>query len=325
MKFDAISLTERKPRPEIQNFYNQIILFTSFQNSRDSRNMNFCLGFKKSKHSEAFVSDFSTRVKRKFINGLIINGWIAVTAIAQRIVSSSGSPTEIWSFTRISITLFWILALFFVSFKLEKFKKCHKLIFLLFDLVQCFGSLSLLPIFIKTEVKYELLSPITNSWCSGLQYIAGILLIESWQIKVLHLLCQIVFFSVYIGIVKSDATPIVYLVCVFFMYAFFFYFREKFTRMEFLEKRKIYEDSEAVKSILDDITEGIVIINQQKKILYFNQPVQKMFQLDNSTIDDLFCRLKIKSMTSNGSSNSPTLQTFEKNFQQVISIFLFCY
>eukprot|EP00331_Platyophrya_macrostoma_P033664 CAMPEP_0176434962 /NCGR_PEP_ID=MMETSP0127-20121128/17015_1 /TAXON_ID=938130 /ORGANISM="Platyophrya macrostoma, Strain WH" /LENGTH=654 /DNA_ID=CAMNT_0017817851 /DNA_START=470 /DNA_END=2437 /DNA_ORIENTATION=+ len=101
------------------------------------------------------------------------------------------------------------------------------------------------------------------------------------------------------------------------IYGFSFYITEKFLRQDYLEKRKIYDDSEAVKSILDDITEGIVIIEKKSNILYLNQPVQKMFKLENKqNTEELFNKIKIKSIMPSGSASSHFASQFRKSFEQ---------
>lgn len=282
--------------------------------------MNVWLGFKNSKHYDAYVSNFPTRVKRKFIIGLIVNGSFAVSVIAQRIALGA-KPTsfaEKWALTKISISLLWIIGVFSIRLKLEKFKKYHKLIFFLFDIVQSCAAFNFHPIVSMGKVAG--IQPSTITWISGLHYVAALLLIESWKIRVVHVFSQVLLFLVYIESVEKITIPVlVFLIIAFLMFSSFFYFREKFTRMEFLEKRKMYEDSEAVKSILDDITEGIVIINKQKKILYLNQPVQKMLKLNqHETTDDIFSRIRIKSVISSGMPKSPLLEKTEKTFQQVL-------
>ena len=287
--------------------------------------MNFCLGFKNSDHNQAFVSNFPTRIKRKLIKGLIINGWFAVSIIAQMIAEKRTLTTkgEIWTMLKVVIALLWIVGIFSIRLKLEKVKNYHKLIFFLFDLVQCIATISFFPI---TNPGLDLMggTPVlTVGWSIGLQYAVGILLIDSWLIKVLHVFLQTAVFAMYFGFTSAGIpSTYIYLANIFLAYGFFFYFSEKFTRMEFLEKRKVYENSEAVKSILDDITEGIVIINRQNKILYLNQPVQKMFKLEqHKTTEELFSRLKIKSMMSSGTSKNPSTPKNEKKFQQVIIVY----
>ena len=284
--------------------------------------MNFCLGFKNSDHSQAFVSDFSTRIERKSIKGLIINGWYAVSIIAQMIAEKRtvSSPGDIWTMSKLAIVLLWIIGIFSIRLKLEQLKKYHKLIFFLFDLVQCVAALSFFLVFNSGLDKIDGNKLLIIGWTTGLQYIAGVLLIDSWQLKTMHVLFQAAFFATYFGLAaKGSPSTYIYLANIFLEFGFFFYFSEKFTRMEFLEKRKMYEDSEAVKSILDDITEGIVIINRQNKILYLNQPVQKMFKLEKlNTTEELFSRLKIKSMMSSGPSKNSLSPKKEKKFQQVM-------
>ena len=287
--------------------------------------MNFCLGFKNNDHSQAFVSDFSSRIERKSIKGLIINGWFAVSIITQQIAEKRplSSPGEIWTMVKLVIVLLWIIGIFSIRLKLEQLKKYHKLIFFLFDIVQCCAALSFFLVFNSGLEKVGSNLLLSIGWTSGLQYIAGVLLIDSWQLKVVHVLFQTTFFAMYFGLTATGVfSTYIYLADIVLMYGLFFYFSEKFTRMEFLEKRKMYEDSEAVKSILDDITEGIVIITRQNKILYMNQPVQKMFKLEQlKSTEELFSRIKIKSMMSSGATKSPALQAKEKQFQHVMHIF----
>ena len=284
--------------------------------------MNICLRFKNKAHNQAFVSDFSTRIKRKSIKGLIINGCFAAGIIAQQIAKNQPitSRAEGWSLIKVAIALLWIVGIFFISLKLERVKKCHKLIFLLFDIVQCCAALSFIPMSHSAFKEMGDNLALSIGWGAGLQYIAGILLIDSWQIRTAHVFFQSIFYTLNLAFNgQSTYSSYIYLIDSIVMYVLFFYFSEKFTRMEFLEKRKMYEDSEAVKSILDDITEGIVIITRQSKILYMNQPVQKMFRLEQQkTTEELFSRIKIKSMMSSGTSKSPTLLPNEKQFQQVM-------
>ena len=291
--------------------------------------MNFCLGFEKQKHYQAFVSDFSVRVKRKLIEGLIINGSFAISVITQYAADTQSKSVSvvIWSLSKLSITLLWIIGIACIRIRLEKFKKYHRLIFLLFDIFQCCSTINLYPFFSHGQQKrYGGLGLLINGWYNGVSYFLAIQLIECWQIKVLHILFQTILFGVYIG--KIETYPTAQLMSAmqsFIVFSLSQYFREKFIRMDFLEKRKVYDDSEAVKSILDDITEGIMIINQERKILYMNQPVQKMFKLEKKYPEDLFSRIKIKSViTSSGASQSPSLRLGPLEFERVMYHFNFC-
>lgn len=285
--------------------------------------MDFCLRFKKRDHLQAFESDFTTRVKRTLVLGVLINGGYAICVLAQRLVDNDArnSVSTIFAFSKTAAAILWILGVFLIRMRLEKFKKYHKLIFILFDIFQCLAIINLYPNLSQGQLKrYGGIGLLITGWCSGIRYICGLKLIETWQIKVLHIVGETIYFAIYLEKIEDHPiSQIISLLLTFVMYVLILYFAEKFTRKEFLEKRKMYEDSEAVKSILDDITEGIVIINQQKKIVYLNQPVQKMFHLEqHKTTDDLFSRIKTKSMLSAGISNSPSL--IDKQSQQVIAL-----
>ena len=261
--------------------------------------MNVLLGFKSDQHSNAFFSSFSVRVRRKVFEGLAINGTNVLSIIVQLILEPGTitSNSLIWIFIKLSIALFWMLGILCIRMRLEKLRKYHKIIFLLFNVLQTLSLTNLFPYFSQAQQKsLGPLGLLIYGWCIGIEYVCGSVLIDSWQMKVMHCLGQVIFFAVYVFEVEAQPRSVfIILLAMFFMFSFSVYLREKYTRVDFLEKRKIYENSEAVKTILDDITEGIVIINQNKDILYLNQPVQRMFKLEDQTTASLFSKFKIKS------------------------------
>ncbi len=82
------------------------------------------------------------------------------------------------------------------------------------------------------------------------------------------------------------------------MQAYAVYNRERYDRNQHIERIKIFQDSQAVLKILDDITEGILIIDESKNILYTNSPVKSMLQTDNPNLNQLFSGVSVKMVSS---------------------------
>mgnify|MGYP003877460177 FL=1 len=101
---------------------------------------------------------------------------------------------------------------------------------------------------------------------------------------------------------------IYYLIQVFLIYAISSYIRERYWRIESLQKIKLYQETESIKKVLDDVLEGIVVIDAKKKILYLNESAEKMFQRKISSLEDLFSDFKIKAMAPPSSKRNDLLK-----------------
>jgi sensor histidine kinase regulating citrate/malate metabolism len=120
--------------------------------------------------------------------------------------------------------------------------------------------------------------------------------------KIAMIIAQMTYFSVFVGEAESYAVPIIlFAVEGIFFYLTLTYFHEKYQRLDFLEKRKIYDNYEAIKKIFDDISQGIMIVDNKNQIVYSNQAVHRLFnepqdQEPSLSLTNLLSKVRVKSM-----------------------------
>ena len=134
--------------------------------------------------------------------------------------------------------------------------------------------------------------------CFSIYYV-----VVSWWIKAIAPIIQIVYFLVFI--VQAEfywPAILIFAAESAIMYLCYVYIHEKYMRKDFIEKRKVYENYEAIMKIFDDIIQGIMIVDQEYKIIYSNRTVDLMFNLQRpqevgSSIERLFSEIQVKTIS----------------------------
>ena len=286
--------------------------------------MNCILAFKQKEHYGAYLSGFSIRLKKRFFLGLIINALIAIVVLIQYLLSPQSYSREVlaWFGIRTILSAVWIVGIYYILRRLSRYSKYSRMIDLTLDVVGMITSANMLSVLGSVQCEYYgSMGLYVYGWSQGLLFVSVISIIGSWRLKALGTFLQIGFFIVSLFREYQAGAEVVTirLVQVLIMYIAVIYIEERYERSDFLEKRKIYEDSEAIKTILNDITEGILIVSPERQILYANKPVEQMFGLKELTLQDLFSQIKVVSASHNILKSAVEKSALEVSLGQVNS------
>ena len=266
--------------------------------------MNCLLEFKQKEHYGAYLRGFSIRLRKRFFLGLIINILIAIVFVIQYLISpqSYSCGMLIWFGIRTALSFLWIVGIYYILRRLSKYSKYSRTIDLTLDLVALITNANFISVVGNVDPEiFGDLGLYIYGWTFGVIFTCLLSKIGSWRLKVLGIVFQTCFFVMSLHLKSQPGKVLVYLrlVQVILTYIAVIYIEERYERSDFLEKRKIYEDSEAIKTILNDITEGILIVSPESQILYANRPVEQMFRLKELTLQALFAEIRVVSMSHN--------------------------
>ena len=264
--------------------------------------MNFCLQFRSKDYSSAYMSSFSLLIRRKFFLGTILNLGILGIAIAKLNLKHAPGATasSAASITQIIISALWIAGVYCLKKTSGRFSKYRSLISFILDIMMLVSAVDFKPMTPKVD-QSNFIELALSSWHQGVVFICYLSVITLWQIRVLACLIQAIIFMVTLIDFDSSSQSSGMVAYGFLVYAVTTYLNEKFERASFIEKAKLYFDSEAIKKILNNITEGILIVDQRNTILYSNSTIQTMLTDSKEiNIENLFSQIRIKSLSQSG-------------------------
>ena len=261
--------------------------------------MNIFLQFKKKSHAEAFSHDLQLQVTKRLIMVSIWAGITLVGTIVSFILAKRISMTAL-VLAKNLVLLFALCVLCFVRCYIQQVKKYMTWINLLLDICLIFVQVVLYPLIgSKGTNSFDKTSIFVLGWCLCLGCYSIYYAVVNWWLKAIFPVLQVAFFLIFvIGNQKySWAVAVVAAQCVA-MYLIYSYIYERYQRYDFLEKWKIYENYEATRKIFDDIIQGIMIVDENYKIIYSNRTIDLMFNRPKfSSVDKLLSQIHVKTIT----------------------------
>ena len=265
--------------------------------------MNCLLQFRNKNHFEAYSHDLVLQLRKRVLMIFFMGvDFIVVYVIMLATRSTSiDSGSKALVYFRAAMVVLGVVGLFLIMKFNQKLKRFLGILNLIFDLCVMISAATFYPLTGGTSVnnldKFGVyMWAYSNSLCS----VAIYFLFAHWWMKMFTAAAQIFFFLHFIIRDLENPIPIAGLALQgLALYLFGIYINEKFERIHFLEKRKIYENYEALMKIFDDISQGIIIIDQQYHKVYANRTMNVMFEKDlkeDWRAEGLFSELQVKSV-----------------------------
>ena len=265
--------------------------------------MNCLLQFRNKNHFEAYSHDLVLQIrKRAFMVFFMAVDFAIVYTTMYATNSVTIDPKSKTLITLRGVMVGVGVVGFFLSMKYNKRLRRHLgLLNLIFDVAVMIASATFYPIVGNISVEeLDKFGVYMWAYSTSLCAVAIYFLIAHWWMKMLTATAQIGFFLYFIIRDQENPIPIVGVAWQgLALYLFAIYINEKFERIHFLEKRKIYENYEALMKIFDDISQGIVIIDQQYHKVYSNRTINAMFEKqaeENWQTEDLLSEFQVKSI-----------------------------
>ena len=267
------------------------------------KKMNFFLQFKQKSHSEAYSHDLQLQVTKRMI---MVTIWALIIVLGNAItfaVYRYFAMTAI-DITRISLMILFVVGFCYLRHNLQRTKKYINKINIVMDICLIFIQFIFYPLVGGAGLNpYGKLGAFTMGWLTCIGCFSIYYVVVSWWIKAIAPIIQIVYFLVFI--VQAEfywPAILIFAAESAIMYLCYVYIHEKYMRKDFIEKRKVYENYEAIMKIFDDIIQGIMIVDQEYKIIYSNRTVDLMFNLQRpqevgSSIERLFSEIQVKTIS----------------------------
>ena len=266
--------------------------------------MDIFLRFKNKKHADAYSCDLEYQVQRRIVM-LGIGGSVSIAIFP---LMSQFVPKVVNRTSQILLTLrFIFMVLNFIGHLLLK-KYMHRLKPLVPTLINVLDLTSVASLFVIYPIAgnvsiddFSKLGVYVWAWSAALGTISAYLILASWWMKFLNASLQMAFFLYFVVKREPIYSPILIFGFTGMMtFVFLSYTQELFKKKDFLEKRKIYDNYEALMRIFDDICQGIIIMDTKFNITYANRTVDAMFNRQSSQkvvkIEELFAEIQVKAV-----------------------------
>lgn len=279
--------------------------------------MNFLLQFKDKKHAEAYSHDIQLQVNKRLA---MVVTWFSLNITANLILFglyriSLTNPVDL---TKLSLLLASIITLLLVKYNIRRVQKYIRAINFILDMFLFYVIFVFFPLLgAETAAAFGKLGIFVLSWCTSLGYYSIYYFFTNGWLRAIAPVVQIGFYLVFVMQTEILSKMLVIIaVESLVIYLLYIYINERYQRIDFLEKRRAYENSEAIKKIFDDIIQGIMIIDQQCSIVYSNQTVYTMLghqqhQLAQYArpLDELFSQLFIKAISPRMEAGAERIRT----------------
>lgn len=263
--------------------------------------MNIFLQFKQKNHSQAYSYDLQLQITKRLIMVIIwaVISFVGTVAVFSISKSVSMSAYEI---TKNAVVVVCVVVGCFLRCNLQWTRKYAGKINFVLDLCLIWAQFQLFPYLNRDLIAaYGKLAVFLAAWSACLACYAIYFAIQSWWLKIIVPVAQIIYFVIPTVQEEIFFWPIVVVFatqCIL-IYVSFIYVSELYQRKDFLEKRKVYENYEAIMRIFDDINQGVMIVDPGYKMIYSNRTIDSMFgqPRDNPSLRNLFSQLQVKSIT----------------------------
>ena len=265
--------------------------------------MNIFLRFKKKHHSTAYSENVQLQLKKRMIMLFLVTLKLVMGTIVVYAISPVAGPFYNYLITggRILSNLIALVGIYCLNKCFQRlYKHIHKLN-IVFDILIIIGQVVIYPAvgrYVNTLGKLEIF---VWAWSNAITCYSTIYVLANWWMKILIITAQSVFFLAYV-IEGGNAPPSIVsnLLHSVALYLLITYFSERYQRFDFLERRKAFENHEAIKRIFDDISQGIMIIDQNDDIVYSNRTINIMFSQEGAAatkVKEMFCQIHLRKIS----------------------------
>lgn len=266
--------------------------------------MNVFLKFKSPEHKEAYTQDHALHLQKRLrmIFLAFIFSVITLTIMFLMEGQSVTPAAAVFFPTKAAIILILAISIYFLSKKNSaRIMKHINKINVVLDIMLSIVQFSYYPLVTSASTKgLGAMGVFTWIWANGFLYSHSLYLISNVWIRIVMTILQFSYFIMFTFLRETKAVPasvgalFTLIICVGWIYT-----HERYERLNFLEKRKAYENYEALKKIFDDVSQGIAIIDKNNySSFYENHSLGRIFD-SQAKIDWkwLSSRIKVRKIT----------------------------
>ena len=287
--------------------------------------MDIFLRFKNKKHAEAYACDLEYQVQTRLVM-LSIGMSVSITVYTIMSVFNpnlGNKASQLLVAVRFSLTLVALLGYYLLKKYMHQVQPYASKLVILLDIVCLVGQFVIYPISGNIAVdNFSKLGVYVWAWCAAFGAFSVYFILTNWWLKMLNIVLQMAFFLYFVVKREPIFTPILNLCFIaVFSFVFLSYTQEMYQKKDFLEKRKLYDNYEALKRIFDDISQGIVIVDTEFKTIYANRTIASMLNRHSPqkavVIEELFSEIQVRAISPALMSTTSERITLSKQKAQV--------
>mgnify|MGYP000868083848 CR=1 FL=1 len=265
--------------------------------------MNVFLQFKNKAHFDAYRYDFQLQLRKRTAMATIATLLLIINNCVAYILNPNLGPplSKTLFFLRVSFCVLTLAGVLLAKRFAKKIQNHIRIVNFFLDITASLVVFVVYPVAGTVTVdSFSKLGAYLWAWAGAFVLLTMNYTLGTWWMRALVATIQIIFFVVFLF--QRE----VYHITVFcgltygiIFYVATIYLQERFDRLNFLEKRKIYENYEAIKKIFDDISQGIMIVDQSNEIIYANRTVSTLFHQDSKTLSltEITSQIYVKSVS----------------------------
>ena len=155
-------------------------------------------------------------------------------------------------------------------------------------------------------------------WWNCLCALIKINIISRWYMKLLAYLILIVYFGIKTYVLQTDYAILISLFQAIIFLGLQTYFQERADKTRFLEKQTLFEETEALREIIEQTTEAIMIYGINEGVLFKNSSKYEWWN-ESLTFEDNLSRVRLDHKSNTTTTTTTTVNYFQLS---ICNIFL---
>ena len=236
--------------------------------------MNILLKFKSPKHELNFHENLEPYTSRMIVtHSVLCIAIVPLQPLAQYYLFNSMSSLS-GVIKRIALTWVVNIALLIFSILLQRYRerlhKRHHVVRWSLDILYCLVEGYETYFYSEGSALRSQTQNYFWGWWHALTAIIKINMISRWYLKLVAYLILILTFGIQTYVDQQNKAIIVVTVQAVVFLVLYTYFQERSDKLRFLEKQTLVEETEALREIMEQTTEAIVICGIDEGVLYKN-------------------------------------------------------
>ena len=266
--------------------------------------MDIFLQFKNKSYAKSYSHDLKLQLKRRAaMISLIFVVFVVPNAISVRLnpsLVSTKSKALLW--LRLSACVLTLAGIYLLKRNVLKCKKHIGKINIILDALTALPPFVVYPLIGNFNLdQFSHLGMYIYSWSAALCAFSMAFTFGNWWMKAVVSIAQYIYFFIFLFQREQYSIPIfTFGIQAIILYLALTYLQEKYDRINFLEKQTTHDNYEAIKKIVDDISQGIMIVDQSNEVIYANRIVYTLLNQDQQqsvSLSTLFSQVNVKSIS----------------------------
>ena len=266
--------------------------------------MDIFLQFKNKSYAKSYSHDLKLQLKRRAaMISLIFVVFVVPNAISVRLnpsLASTKSKVLLW--LRLSACVLTLAGIYLLKRNVLQCKKYIGKINIILDALTALAPFVVYPLIGNFNLdRFSHLGMYIYSWSAALCAFSMAFTFGNWWMKAVVSIAQYIYFFIFLFQREQYSIPIfIFGIQAIILYLALTYLQEKYDRINFLEKQTTHDNYEAIKKIVDDISQGIMIVDQSNEVIYANRIVYTLLNQDQQqsvSLSTLFSQVNVKSIS----------------------------